>query len=200
VTTTNPREGGEPVAGRTLFREGALEAYRRATGRDVLPRVTSWPVVLCSWLLLAGLLAAALLAWSVRVPSYAAGSGLVLAPEEQRGDRSVVVLFLPPDQSAQVRPGQLAQGRIGASGPSVHGEVTTIEHDLIGPTRARARFRLDNSSDLVTQPSTVVIVRLEENLPPDTYAGSLVTAQVQTGSQPLLAFLPDLGGFPGGGG
>ncbi|WP_433502242.1 hypothetical protein ACQP04_20900 [Pseudonocardia halophobica] len=185
------------MAGRTLFREGALEAYRRATGRDVLPRVTSWPVVLCSWLLLAGLLAAVVLAWSVRVPTYAAGPGLV--PDQQRGDQSVVVLFLPPDQSAQVRPGQIAQGRIGASGPSVRGEVTTIERDLIGPAHARDRFHLDNSSDLVTEPSMVVIVRLEENLPTNAYAGSHVTAQVQTGSQPLLASLPALGGLFGGG-
>jgi hypothetical protein len=185
------------MAGRALFREGALEAYRRATGRDVLPRVTSWPVVLCSWLLLAGLLAAALLAWSVRVPSYAAGPGLVLVPAQQRSDRSVVVLFLPPDQSARVRPGQIAQGRIDDSGPSVHGEVTIIERDLVGPTEARARFQLDNGSDLVTQPSTVVILRLEENLPPSAYAGSHVTAQVRTGSQPLLASLPALGGLFG---
>lgn len=188
------------MAGRTLFREGALEAYRRATGRDVLPRVSSWPVVVCSWLLLVGLVAVTLLAWSVRVPSYAAGSGLVLAPEQQLDDRSAVVLFLPPDQAAQVRPGQPAQGRIGDSGPSVQGEVTTIERDLIGPTQARARFRLDDSSDLVTQPSTVVIVRLAENLPPKAYAGSHMTAQVRTGSQPLLSFLSDLGGFLGGGG
>lgn len=188
------------MANRTIFRESAIEAHRRTAGRDVLPRLTSWPVILCAWLLVAALLAAVVLAWSVRVPSYAAGPGVVVGPEDQHGDGSVVALFLPSEQSARVRPGQLVQGRIEGSGPSLRGEVDTIEPALIGPSRARDRFHLVSSSDLVTGPSTVVLVRLNENLAQDAYAGSHVTAQVRTGSQPLLASLPVMGGLVGDGG
>jgi hypothetical protein len=130
----------------------------------------------------------------VRVPSYAAGTGVVVAPGEQPSDGSVVALFLPPEQSARVRPGQLVQGQIGGSGPSVRGEVTAIEPALIGPARARDRFHLDSGSELVTEPSTVVLVRLSENLPSGADVGSHVTAQVQTGSQPVLGSLFGDGG------
>lgn len=181
------------MASRTIFRESALEAYRRAAGRDVLPRLTTWPVVLCSWLLLAALLAAVVLAWSVRLPSYVAGTGVVVASDQpQRG--TVVALFLPPEQSARVRPGQLVQGQIGEAGPSVRGEVATVEPGLIGPSHARERFHLDSSSELVTEPSSVVLVRLNEDLPQDADAGSHVAAQVLTGSRPLLGGLFGDGG------
>ena len=182
------------MANRTIFRESALAAYRRAAGRDVLPRLTSWPVVLCSWLLLAVLLAAVVLAWSVRVPSHVEGTGVVVDADDPSADGSVVALFMPPEQSARVRPGQVVQGQLGGSGPSVRGEVATVEPAPIGPSRVRERFHLDNSSEILTEPSVVVLVRLSENLPHDVYAGSRVTAQVETGSQPVLRSLLGDGG------
>jgi hypothetical protein len=48
------RERAVPGA---IFRESALEAHRRRAQRDLVPRVVSTPIILCSWPLLRTLLA-----------------------------------------------------------------------------------------------------------------------------------------------
>jgi hypothetical protein len=174
------------VPDRPIFRESALEAYRRRTDKDVVPRLVSRPIILCSWALLATLIGAAVLAWSVRVPSYAAASGVVV------GQRSAV-LFLAPDESAQVRVGRSVQMQLGSSGMQLRGTLVKLERGVIGPETARARYRLDTGSGPITEPARAVVVRLRETLPSASYGGSGLTARVQTGSQRLLGLFPALG-------
>jgi len=70
------------VSEHTIFRQNAIEAYRRGREKDVVPRLISWPIIVCLWLLLGVLLAAGFLAWYVQVPIYVDGPGIILA----RGD------------------------------------------------------------------------------------------------------------------
>ena len=188
------------MADRAIFRDSAIQAYQRGTIKDIVPRLTSRPVIACVWLLLAVLVAAAAAAWFVRVPAYVGGPGVILLTDAQAGPGggTAAALFLPPDQSAHMRAGQPVHAQIGSSGPSVLGAVALVEPGMIGPDAARARYRFDPGADVVRQPWSVVIVRLRQSLAPAAYGGSLLTARVEIGSQRLLSLFPGLGGLAGG--
>jgi len=179
-----------------------MTAYKRSREKDVVPRLISWPIIVCLWLLLAVLLAAGFLAWYVQVPTYVEGSGIMLA----RGDMlqpeyggMVAVVFLPPDQSGHMRVGLPVHVQIGSAGTYVQSTIAQVEPGITSPEAARKRYRLDGlSAVLITQPSIVLIIRLSTTLPASAYTGSLCTAKVETGSQRLLALLPGLGKFVGG--
>jgi hypothetical protein len=188
---------GNGTAQPTIFRETAIAAYRRGTDRDTLPRLTSWPTIVFAWLLLAGLALAAVVVGSVRVPAYVAASGVILetgpgsgpSGEATSAKETTAVLFLAPGESSRVRVGQAVQGRIGSTATYVDGVVRSIEPGVVGPDAARARFGLGDSSDVVVQPSRVVIVTISPALAPSAYAGSRWTAQIALGSESLLGFL-----------
>lgn len=189
------------MADRAIFRESALQAYQRGTARDVVPRLTSWPVIACLWLLLAVLVATTAVAWSVRIPAYVGAQGVILQNGAQAGlsgGGTAAALFVPPDQSAHMRPGQAVHARIGASGPAAPGAVARIEPGVITPDKARAKYGLEPGADIAPPPWTVVIVRLRRSLPPAAYGAHLLTAQLQVGSQRLLALFPGLGELFGG--
>ncbi|MFI7410234.1 hypothetical protein ACIBU0_16370 [Streptomyces sp. NPDC049627] len=189
------------MAQRVIFRENAIQAYRRGTAKDIVPRLTLRPVIVCLWLLLAVLIAAAALAWSIRVPAYVSAQGTILrggAEAGPSGAATAAALFLPADQSVDVRVGQPVHGRIGSSGPSASGTVVRVEPGVTSPDSARAKYRFEPAADTVRQPWKVVIVRLEQPLPPATYDGSFLTARLQTGSQRLLTYFPGLGDAAGG--
>jgi hypothetical protein len=170
---------------RTIFRESAVEAYRRRTERDVVPRLVSRPIIVCCWVLLGTFVAAALAAWSVHVPTYVDASGVI--DGSSRG--TAAVLFLPTAQSARLRAGRPVHVRVGSSGASLRGEITNVERGLIGPAAARRRYRIAGAPDLVTEPSIVATARLGTRLRSDAYGGSRITARVEVGSQRLLGLL-----------
>ena len=185
----------------TIFRQSALRAYKRGREKDVVPRLISWPIIACLWLLLGVLIAAGFLAWDVQVPTYVDGPGIILAPgdmpQPEYGE-ALGLMFLPADQSAHMRVGLPADVQIGSVDVHVKGTITKVEPGTTSPDAARKRYRLDGvGALLITQPSIVVIIRLGTPLPATAYAGSLLTVKVGIGSQRLLALLPSLGEFLG---
>ena len=165
--------------------------------KDVVPRLISWPIIVCFWLLLGVFIAAGLLAWYIEVPTYVAGSGIILAQRDRlqpTGGETIAVVFLPPEEAAQVRVGMPVDTQIGAGGVHVQGTIAKVEPGIVSPDAARTSYRLDGAGALLmTQPSVVVIIRPDTTLPAAVYAGSLVMAKVEIGSQRLLALLPGLG-------
>jgi hypothetical protein len=188
------------VANRAFFRESAIEAYRQGTARDIVPRLSSWPVIASLWLLLAALVAATAVAWTVRVPAYVSAQGVILPSGAQAGSgggKTAAALFLPPDQSGDIRAGQPIHGQIGSSGRSAEGAVIRVQRGVVGPETARTRYGFEPGAGITREPWTVVIVRLGQSLRPAAYAGSELTARVETGSQRLLALFPGLGAAGG---
>ncbi len=178
-----------------------MTAYKRSREKDVVPRLISWPIIVCLWFLLGVLVVAGFLVWYVRVPTYVVGSGIILAPRDvlQPGYRgTVAVMFLPPDQAVHLRVGLPVDVQIGSAGVHVHSTIRKVEPGITSPDAARKRYRLDGvGALLVTKPSSVVLIGLGTRLPATSYAGSLLTAKVEIGSQRLLALLPELGKFLG---
>ncbi|HEX6552605.1 MAG TPA: hypothetical protein VF026_07570 [Ktedonobacteraceae bacterium] len=166
-----------------------------------MPRLISWPIIACLWLLLGVLITAGFLAWDVQVPTYVDGPGIILAPgdmpQPEYGE-TLGLMFLPPDQAVHMRTGLPVGVQIGSTGVRVRGMIAKVEPGITSPNAARKRYRLDSAGALlITQPSTVVIIRLGTTLPASDYAGSLLNARVETGSQRLLALLPGLGSLLG---
>ena len=188
------------MADRNIFRDTALEAYRQRTTRDFVPRLTSRPVVIGLWLLLAVLLVTVAVAWSVRVPTYIGAQGVILRDSQAApGGGRMAALFLPPDQTGRIHIGQPVHGQIGSSDGYAAGKVTAIESHVIGPGAARARYHLDAATNVVTQPSRVVSVRLDEVPRSAGSDEASLAARIQVSSQPVLAFFPGLGRLAGGG-
>ena len=189
------------MATRSIFRETALEAYRRNTARDVLPRLTSWPVVASCWLLVGGLLAGAVLAWSLQVPAYVTGSGYVLDDLRAAMIRSsgpTAVVLVPPQQAGRLRPGQLVQAQLGASGPAIEGRIARVEPGLIAPDAAMARYGFSSSPGAAAEPMAAVVVTLPGSGSVTENAGTQLDARIRVGSHRLLSFVPGLGSAGGG--
>ena len=177
------------MSARPIFRQSALEAYRRGTEKAVMPRVVSWPSTVFFWSLLGALIAATVIAWSVRVPTYVGGSGVILGHAEQRapaGARSTAVLFLAPGQATHLRMGRPVHLQVGFSGAYIRGTVAKVGPGVIGPDAARTRY---GGSNLITRPSAVVVVKLDRQLPPAVYGGSRITGRVEIGSRRLIGLL-----------
>jgi hypothetical protein len=138
----------------------------------------------------------------VRLPTYVAAQGVILARDEHTdggGGETAAVLFVAPDRSSRIRVGERVHGQIGSSRRYVDGVVAGVGSGLLGPDAARMRYRLDGRSDLVTEPSLPVVVRLGKDAPAAVYAGTRLTARVEVGSQRVLGLFPGIGKLVGRG-
>lgn len=180
-----------------IFRKKAIQQYAQNLEKDVLPRTATPPVFLCLWILLGLLLAAAITAWLGQVPVFVAGSGIIQG--EQGKNNAVAVVFLPANALSTIRIGQAVQLHIASTGQSFKGTIDKIEPGIISPIQARQQYHLgDAGPQIVSGPSVVVIVTPESSLSMSTYAGSIVSAQAQVGSQRILSLLPGLTALIGG--
>ena len=180
------------MATRPIFRERAIEAYRRRSERDVVARLTSGPVLACFWILVVVLLGASVAAWSVRVPTYVAADGVMLG-----GRGAAAVLFVSPPRAHSVRVGQRVHAIIASTTTSVGGTVRRVGSVLLAPAAARRNYGL--GAGLVTEPSLPVTVRFASDRAAARDAGTRVTARVQIGSERVLALFPLFGKLMRGG-
>jgi hypothetical protein len=176
-----------------VFRSKALKYYVQSQQRDILPRIVAPPVFLFLWILLASLLASTVLAWLAHVPTNVTGSGVVLdqkiAPSSSSG--AVAALFLPATSSGLVRPGQPVQIQIGANAP-LTATILTVEPGVKSPNEIRETY-----AQAIAEPSVIAFISLEPDISAQTYAGTLVRAQVQIGNQRVLSLLPGIGQWIG---
>jgi hypothetical protein len=184
----------------SIFRDRALKHYVQRREKDILPRFVSPSFFVFFWILLGLLAFVGLLAWSEQIPTYAAGSGVILAHSSHSKDNEAVALvFLPSDHLLPLRLGLPIQVQVGAMGPHLTATIMKVEPGIISPYTARLRYALDGTeSQVITQPSIVVIVGLGSMISARIYAGSFVRVQVQVGSRRILSFFPGLDRLIGG--
>lgn len=187
-----------------LFRQKAIMAYKRNMEKDVVLRFISWPIILCLWLLLGILLVAGFFAWYAQVPTYVSGSGVLLTQGEGVINQAptpgevVAIVFLPPDQSAHLRAGLPVDLQVGSTGLHVQSTIAQVEPDIMSPDAIRQRYQLNGADALlITEPARVVLIKPGTALPITAYAGSTLTARIETGSQRLLTLLFGSGQFLG---
>jgi hypothetical protein len=104
----------------------------------------------------------------------------------------MAVLFFPPAQAQNLHVGVPIRLHVGPSGPQFSSQITSIEPGVMSPVALRSLFHIENALLPITQPSTVVVVKLDPAFA-TAYVGSTLTADVQVGSQSLLSLLPGVG-------
>lgn len=191
------------VSKRSIFRGKALEQYAASRQKEVLPRLVSPPVFVFFWVLLGLLIVGGILAWLTQVPTYVTGSGAVLdqglIQGKQASGEAVAIIFLPTTHPMHMQAGQLILLHIGSSATQLTYKVNGVDPGVISPSDARRRYGLDSATaQVISGPSIVLSVNLGPMFPAYQYAGSIVSAQVQAGSQRVLSLLPVLGQLIGG--
>lgn len=178
---------------RTLFRQKAWDAYVSKQEQTVLPRFVTPPVFVFLWLFCGLLLVAGGLAWWIEVPTYTAGSGILLQQPGAlpSGKTEVMALiFLPASHVLSLQKGTAIQLQIDQSGSSGSGRIERVEPGLVSPQEARERYTLTGAAALlITRPSMVVFASVPPPLSAPLYVGSLVSTQVPIGTQHLLPLL-----------
>ena len=104
----------------------------------------------------------------------------------------MAVFFFPPAQAQNLHAGTPVRLHVSPSGPQFSSQIAGIESGAMSPEALRALFHLGNVSLPITQPSAVMVVKLNPALA-TAYAGSTVTADLQVGSQRLISLLPGVG-------
>ena len=176
----------------TFFREKAIQKYVQSREKNVLPRLVSPPTFALLWIILVMMIATGLVSWLGQTPRYVTASGLIPPDKSAAGtqgkDEAVAIIFLPATSPLQVRAGMPAQVQIGSAGLQVTGTIGTIEPTVLSPSQIHQLYTLE-----VTDPAFVATIKLGSNISGRLFAGSPVQAQIQVGSQRLLALLPFFG-------
>jgi hypothetical protein len=141
------------------------------------------------------------LLWSVQLPVYVTGPGVVVrAPAGLAGEGELVLaVFLSPEAASAVQPAQPVIVALAGATPDEPASrlaetVALVERTVAAPVDVRARYELDDSAGLLVEGTTVVVlIRLDT--PAETLLGSTGEAQIEVGVQRGLALLPGIGHF-----
>ncbi|MFL5662948.1 MAG: hypothetical protein ACJ8BW_16600 [Ktedonobacteraceae bacterium] len=186
---------------RSIFRNKALKQYAQSREKDILPRFVAPPVFLFLWLLLGLLLISVVVAWLGQIPTFAAGSGVVLKQDAQSGQvqsEATAVIFVPAAPGLNLRAGMPVLLQVG-NGQQIRSQIETVAPGVLSPNDAQQKYALNGAlSQVITRPSIAVTVKLGSTIPVQTYAGSIVDAQVQVGTRHVLSLLPGLNALIGG--
>jgi len=112
---------------------------------------------------------------------------------EQAGTEVVALLFLPPGQRTNLHAGEPVKVSLGSATSSYTGSIESVESGVLSPSDIRTRFNLQGApAQTISGPSAVITVRIGTDSSMHTYVGSLCHADIQIGSQSVLAMLPGL--------
>jgi hypothetical protein len=168
----------------SIFRSKVVQKYMQNREKSVLPRVIAPPVFMFCWVVLILLIVAGVTVWSGRVPVYLTGSGIVLDSTSHQSDTVTAVVLLPPGDVSRLRRGLSVRIQIGQDGPALNRTIDAISQQPLSPVQVHQLYGLE-----VAGPSSVITVGLGPTIEGYLYAGSLVRAQVQVGTQSLLSLL-----------
>jgi hypothetical protein len=171
----------------SIFRSKTVQKYIQNREKSVLPRIATPPVFVCLWITLVLLIVAGIVVWFGQVPEYITGSGVVLdsSASAQLSEEATAIILFPASEASLLRVGLPAQVQIGQTGPLVDQSVDVVNQHLLSPSEVHQQYGLQ-----VADPSLVVTVQLGPTVSQSLYAGSLVQAQIQIGSQSLLSLFP----------
>jgi hypothetical protein len=182
---TSTNVGEVPATQRPIFRASTMQQYRLHREKDVLPRFLAPPVFLFQWIILGLALLTGLLLCTIRVPVSIIAPGVLLPGSP---DAMEALLFVPAEQAPLIRAGLPVSLQLGTAGPSLQLVVTSTTPRVLSPARIRSTYGLDNALGLmVRQPAVVARVVLPADTALQAYAGSLVDASIQTGTQSIFS-------------
>jgi hypothetical protein len=144
-------------------------------------------------------LAGLVVAWLTQVPVYSVVGGIVQATPAPASGTGQGILFVPVAEAAHVHNGMPITITVQSTGQQIDTTVSSVSMVVLSPSAAQKEYQLgQNTTTLVPGPAISVQVNLGTSLPLKTYAGSLLSARFQLGSQRVLSLLPAVGGLIGG--
>jgi len=185
------------IAKRAIFRSKTLQTYMQNREKSILPQVVAPPVFSACWLVLALLIIAVMLIWVEKLPLYVNGSGIIVyssvSPQQDTGATAIILVpsstiehlqaGLPGSNIEHLQTGLPIQVQI--DGSVLNSRITAVSHNPLSPDEIHQEYGLS-----VAGPAFVITDRLGPALVGNLYAGSLVQAQLQIGSQSLLSLFP----------
>ena len=181
-----------PLPKRSIFRSKTIQTYIQNREKSVLPRIVAPPVFALCWIVLTLLIAAGIIIWSIHVPVYIAGSGIIsqsgLLP--QQSDEATAIILFSLSDVPHLQPGLPIQLQLDQTSPPLSSHITTVSQYPLSPDQIQQQYGLE-----AVGPSIVVIAELGPTIPASLYAGSHVQAQLQIGAQSLLSLFPIINSF-----
>lgn len=176
----------------TIFRDKAIERYRKQQYEAVFPRFLRPQTFRFVWLLLGLLFLSVALAWTAELPVYITAQAVMVIGEAGANEDQLVIL-IPAEAKSGVQAGQTVH--ILDEGIEV-GKIRQVSPDVLSPAAATAVYNLPPG--LITTPTIVATAPFKTTiLSAAQYQGSLFTVHIEAGSQPLIANVPILGQFWG---
>jgi hypothetical protein len=169
----------------SIFRSKVVQKYMQNSEKNVLPRIVAPPVFAFCWVVLTLLIAAGIAVWSGRVPIYLIGSGIVLDATSHQSDGVTAVVLLSSGGVSRLRTGLPVRIQIGHNGPVLDRTINAISEQPLSPAQVHQLYGLE-----IAEPAFVLTVGLGPTIAGHLYAGSLVQAQIQVGTQSLLSLFP----------
>lgn len=173
-----------------IFREKALKHYTEGRKKDVLPHFSSISAGLFAWMLLASLIATGLVAWFGQVPVFVPAYGIVLGDASKTDDGANALAFFAPAQAGQLQAGDTTQIQLGSSSSHVAGTITRVLPGVTDLTRALTHYGLNLGNSAPTSQQVVVaLVKLDNGVSAANYTGSMMTMEVNVGTEALFSAL-----------
>ncbi len=170
----------------SIFRSEALEYYIRRREKSILPRITTPPVFLCLWVLLGLCVTAGAITYFSQIPIYINASGIVL----EQGTIALVFLPISPAHPLRIHVGAPTHLQIGTPAQTVNSTIDQVEAGILSPGDVQKRYGLgDKLAQIITGPSIVASIKLKTTFPLQSYAGSIIRAQVQVGTTRVISIL-----------
>ncbi|GCE23454.1 hypothetical protein [Dictyobacter kobayashii] len=180
------------------YRERALKHYSQQNQEAVVPRLISLRTAAVLWIVLAVLLIAVVVSWFGQIPMFTTASGIVLG-QKTAHEAQGVYIFIPANQLNTIQAGMPVRVQVGLNGPDFTTTVESVDKKVMTPTDARQQFNLGSSGwGVIEEPSVVVTVKNSSANLLKSFAGSVINAQIQIGTRPVLSLIPGISQFVGG--
>lgn len=172
----------------SIFRSKTVQKYLQSREKSVLPHIIAPPFFTCAWIIITLLMMAAMAIWFVQVPLYINGSGIIPTTDTKtNNNEATAIILLPVSEASQVREGFPVQIRIGQMTTPIASRIDHIDQKPLSPDMIRKKY-----SVMIADPSIAITVGLGPDIAKDLYTGSTVQAEIQIGSQSVLALIPFL--------
>lgn len=185
---------------KSIFRERAIEKYMRRREIHVILRMVSPPMFLFLWGLLLLAVCGGAVVWSIQVPIFVQGKGIVVqqaVPQKTNTQQTIVLLLFPPDQQAKLKVGQSVAITIAGTNTNFTSTIEKVQAGVMSPTDIRTQFNVAAPlSQAISGPSVVAIAPVQPASLGHTYLGSQCESQVKIGSQSALSLIPGVNNFP----
>lgn len=187
---------------RSIFREEVVKRHFQASDESIFPKIISPKTFICLWILVGLFLIGLLIAWSVSIPVYSVGQGIVVALDNKDYETPhdiALAVFLPAEYRDELNIGQHVRVYMDSRGERSQQKILDIDPRILSPEKAKKEYTASQEASLaITYPVSVILTSFtppSDKIKADSYIGSLYRTDIEIGRQRILALVPVVGGL-----